>query len=56
MCIRLGSDAGRNFLSTKDPLAKKSVKENDGKSVRPVSDTGARKILRRLSPASGASE
>lgn len=24
MCIRLGSDAGRNFLSTEDPVKKKS--------------------------------
>jgi len=56
MCIRLGSGAGRNFLSTKDPAKNKSVKEDNRKSVRPGNDTSARATLRRFFPASGAGE
>ena len=53
MCIRLGSDAGQNFLSTRDPVRKKPAKENDRKPQRQGNDMGVSMMLRRLFPASG---
>lgn len=56
MCIRLGSDAGQNFLSTKDPVRKNPVKKNDREALRQGRDRGVSTMLRRLFPASGAGE
>lgn len=56
MCIRLGSDAGQNFLSTRDPVRKKPVKENDREPLRQGKDMGVSTMFRRLFPASGAGE
>jgi hypothetical protein len=38
MCIGLGSDAGRNFLSTEDPVKKKSARKvpDAAPEVRPT--------------------
>lgn len=38
MCIRMGSDAGRDFLSTKDPVKKKlpADKSNAAKNAATV--------------------
>lgn len=56
MCIRLGSDAGQNFLSTKDPVRKKPAKENDRKPLRQGNDMAVSTVMRRLFPASGVGE
>jgi hypothetical protein len=56
MCIRLGSDAGQNFLSTKDPVRKNPAKENDRKPLRQGNDMGVSMMLRRFFPASGVGE
>lgn len=56
MCIRLGSGAGQNFLSTKDPVRKNPAKEYDRKPLRQRNDMGVSMMLRRLFPASGVGE
>jgi len=47
MCIRLGSDAGRDFLSTEDPVKKRSDRKvsDAEREVRPTFLTHLRELL-----------
>jgi hypothetical protein len=48
MCIRPGSDGGRYFLSTKDPIRNKPVDRNDSETDSGCEKTVAREILQQF--------